>query len=48
MGTSARAGTITPTSYNYSVGEYSVNSTNLSNANGGCDLTTNKVFWDVD
>ena len=48
MGTSARAGTITWTSFNYSVGEYSVNSTNLSNSNGGCDLTTNKVFCAVD
>ena len=48
MGTSARAATITRISYNYSVGEYSFNSTNLSNSNGGCDLTTNKVFCAVD
>jgi len=48
MGTAAQAGTITPTRYNYSVDEYSVNSTNVSAANGGSDLTTDKVFWDVD
>ena len=47
MGT-AQAGTITPTSYNYSVDEYSINSTNVSAANGGSDLTTDKVFLDVD
>ncbi|MDB2539236.1 hypothetical protein N9X23_02585 [Flavobacteriales bacterium] len=48
MDTAAQAGTITPTRYNYSVDEYSVNSTNVSAANGGSDLTTDKVFWDVD
>ena len=47
MGT-AQAGTITPTSYNYSVDEYSINSTNVSAANGGSDLTADKVFLDVD
>ena len=48
MGTAAQAGTITSTMYNYSVDEYSVNSTNVSASNGGSDLTTDKVFWDVD
>ena len=48
MGVAAQAGTITPTRYNYSVDEYSVNSTNVSAANSGSDLTTDKVFWDVD
>jgi len=47
MDTAAQAGTITPTRYNYSVDEYSVNSTNVEAANGGSDLTTDKVFWDV-
>jgi len=48
MDTAAQAGTITPTRYNYSVDEYSVNSINASAANNGSDLTTDKVFWDVD
>jgi hypothetical protein len=48
MDTAAQAGTITPRRYNYSVDEYLVNSTNVSAANGGSDLTTDKVFWDVD
>ena len=48
MGVAAQAGTITPTRYNYSVDEYSVNSINTSAANGGSDLTTDRVFWDVD
>jgi hypothetical protein len=48
MGVAAQSGTITPTRYNYSVDEYSVNSTNASAANGGSDETTDKVFWDVD
>ena len=48
MDTAAQAGTITPTRYNYSVDEYSVNSANASAANNGSDLTTDKVFWDVD
>lgn len=48
MDTAAQAGTITPTRYNYSVDEYSVNSINASEANNGSDLTTDKVFWDVD
>ena len=48
MGIAAQSGTITPMRYNYSVDEYSVNSTNTSAANGGSDLTTDKVFWDVD
>ena len=34
--------------YNSSVDEYSVNSINISAANGHSDLTTDKVFWDVD
>lgn len=47
MQEAAEAGTVPPTRWNYSVDEYSVNSTNVSAANGGKDATTDKVFWDT-
>lgn len=47
MAAAAEAGTVPPTRYNYSVDEYSVNSDNVSAANGGNDNVMDKVFWDV-
>lgn len=47
MNIAAEAGTLPPTRYNYTVDEYSVNSTNVSSANGGDDNRMSKVFWDV-
>jgi hypothetical protein len=47
MNVAPEIGTITPTRYNYTVDEYSVNGTNVAAANGGKDNTTDKVFWDV-
>lgn len=47
MNVAAEAGTITPTRYNYTVDEYSVNATHAGAANGGKDGVFDKVFWDV-
>lgn len=47
MNVAAEAGTITPTRYNYTVDEYSVNPINVGAANGGNDKVFDKVFWDV-
>ena len=36
-----------PNRMSYGVDEYSLNTTNVGNANGGSDADTDKVFWDV-
>ncbi len=47
MADAVEAGTPPPYRYNYSVDEYSVNGTAVSDANGGSDNVMDKVFWDV-
>jgi hypothetical protein len=41
------ANRLPPNRMSYGVDEYSLNTTNVSAANGGSDDDTDKVFWDV-